>query len=37
MKEQHVHVKFCFVLGKTASEAPEMLKTVFGDDNTDLQ
>jgi hypothetical protein len=31
LKEQRICVKFCFKLGKTASEINEMLKTVFGD------
>jgi hypothetical protein len=30
LKEQRICVKFCFKLGKTASETHEMLKTVFG-------
>jgi hypothetical protein len=31
LKEQCICVKFCFRLGKTASETHEMLKTAFGD------
>jgi hypothetical protein len=31
LKEQSICVKFCFRLGKTASETHEMLKTAFGD------
>jgi hypothetical protein len=31
LKKQNVCVKFCFELGKTASETHEMLKTAFGD------
>jgi transposase len=31
LKEQRICVKFCFILGKTASETHEMLKTAFGD------
>jgi hypothetical protein len=31
LKEQRICVKFCFTLGKTASETHEMLKTAFGD------
>jgi hypothetical protein len=31
LKEQRICVKFCFKLGKTASETHEMLKTAFGD------
>jgi predicted transcriptional regulator len=31
LKEQRICVKFCFKLGKTASETYEMLKTAFGD------
>jgi hypothetical protein len=30
LKEQRICVKFCFKLGKTASEMHEMLKTAFG-------
>jgi hypothetical protein len=30
LKEQGICVKFCFKLGKTASETHEMLKTAFG-------
>jgi hypothetical protein len=29
LKEQRICVKFCFKLGKTASEMHEMLKTAF--------
>jgi hypothetical protein len=31
LKEQRICVKFCFALGRTASETHEMLKTAFGD------
>jgi hypothetical protein len=31
LKEQRICMKFCFKLGKTASETHEMLKTAFGD------
>jgi hypothetical protein len=31
LKEQCICVKFCFKLGKTASEMHEMLKAAFGD------
>jgi hypothetical protein len=31
LKEQRICVKFCFILGKTASETHEMLKTAFSD------
>jgi hypothetical protein len=31
LKGQRICVKFCFKLGKTASETNEMLKTAFGD------
>jgi hypothetical protein len=31
LKEQRICVKFCFKLGKTASETHEMLKRAFGD------
>jgi hypothetical protein len=31
LKERHICVKFCFILGKTASETHEMLKRAFGD------
>jgi hypothetical protein len=31
LKEQRICVKFCFRLGKTASDTHEMLKTAFGD------
>jgi hypothetical protein len=31
LKEQRICVKFCFRLGKTASETHEMIKTTFGD------
>jgi hypothetical protein len=31
LKEQRICVKFCFKLGKTASETHEMPKTAFGD------
>jgi hypothetical protein len=30
--KKRICVKFCFKLGKTASETHEMLKTAFGDD-----
>jgi hypothetical protein len=33
LKEQRICVKFCFRLGKTASEKHEMLKTAFGDNS----
>jgi hypothetical protein len=29
--EQRICIKFCFKLGKTASETKEMLKETFGD------
>ena len=29
--EQHACIKFCFKLGKTATECYEMLKTAFGE------
>ena len=29
-REQHACIKFCFKLGKTATECYEMLKTAFG-------
>jgi hypothetical protein len=32
LKEQRIYVKFCFKLGKTASETHEMLRTAFGND-----
>jgi hypothetical protein len=32
LSEQHVHVKICFKLGKTFTEAFEMLQNVFGDE-----
>ena len=31
VKEQRICLKFCFKLGKTASEKHRMLKEVFGD------
>jgi hypothetical protein len=31
LKEQYFCIKFCFILGKTALEMYEMLKTAFGD------
>jgi hypothetical protein len=31
LKEQHICVKFCFKLGKAASQMHEMLRTAFGD------
>jgi hypothetical protein len=31
LKEQHICMKFCFKLRKTASEMHEMLKIAFGD------
>jgi hypothetical protein len=31
LKEQRICMKFCFALGRTASETHEMLKTAFGD------
>ena len=30
-REQRVFIKFCFKLGKTATECCEMLKTAFGE------
>ena len=32
MMEQRVNIKFCYKLGKTASETFEMLKQAYGDD-----
>jgi len=34
-KEQRICFKFCFKLGKTASETQEMLKETFGDNALD--
>ena len=31
MKEQRICIKFCFRLGKTASETHRMFKEAFGD------
>ena len=33
-REQHACIKFCFKLGKTATECYEMLKTTFGEPNS---
>ena len=30
-RERHACIKFCFKLGKTATECYEMLKTAFGE------
>jgi len=30
-REQHACIKFCFKLGKTATECYEMMKTAFGE------
>jgi hypothetical protein len=35
LEKQHVCMKFCFQLGKTASETQKMIKTAFGDSATE--
>jgi len=34
-KGQRICIKFCFKLGKTASETQEMFKETFGDNDLD--